>query len=302
MNILLVVVFVLPALFYLAAWWLPHVPGRPIAALEAPAGRFDAGSLLVLMGLVLHAGSIGWAMAHGPVIAGFSPAAAGATVTEPGTASLHFGFAPALSAILWLGVLMLWAESLSVHIQALQAILLPLAAITVLLPLFFPGADLSGPSRQPLFIPHLLVGVLAYGVLMLAALHAGLMTAAERALHGGIGPRRSIFARWFEQLPPLLVLERLLFRFIAVGFVLLTLTALSGVVFSEQVFGKPFRFDHKSVFTLIAWVLFGVLLIGRSRWGWRGRTALRLTLSGFVVLMLAYVGTRFVLEVILRRY
>ena len=99
----------------------------------------------------------------------------------------------------------------------------------------------------------------------------------------------------------LLVLERILFRFIGLGFLMLSLTAVSGIMFSEQVFGQPLRFDHKTVFTLIAWLMFGVLLVGRSRWGWRGRTALRWTLSGFVVLMLAYVGSHFVREVILQR-
>ncbi len=97
------------------------------------------------------------------------------------------------------------------------------------------------------------------------------------------------------------MLERILFRFIAVGFALLTLTAISGILFSEEVFGRPLRLDHKTVFTLISWALFGVLLIGRRLRGWRGRTALRLTLAGFAVLLLAYVGTRFVLEVILQR-
>jgi ABC-type uncharacterized transport system permease subunit len=128
------------------------------------------------------------------------------------------------------------------------------------------------------------------------------MAATERALHGGAGASPgSALGRFLEDLPPLLVLERILFRFIAVGFFFLTLTALSGVLFSEQVFGRPFVPDHKTVFAVIAWVVFGVLLLGRWLWGWRGRTALRLTLGGFVLLLLAYVGSRFVLEVILGR-
>nr|MBP7662218.1 cytochrome c biogenesis protein CcsA [Burkholderiaceae bacterium] len=148
---------------------------------------------------------------------------------------------------------------------------------------------------------HLLVGTLAYGVLMLAALHATLMTAAERALHSGNGGGTSLFGRWIEELPPLLALERMLFRFILIGFVLLTLTVLSGVLFSEATFGRPMRLDHKTVFAVTAWVLFGVLLAGRRLRGWRGRTALRLTLAGFTVLLFAYVGSRFVIEVVLQR-
>jgi ABC-type uncharacterized transport system permease subunit len=93
----------------------------------------------------------------------------------------------------------------------------------------------------------------------------------------------------------------MLFRLIAVGFLFLTLTAVSGILFSEEVFGRALRFDHKTLFTLISWLVFGLLLLGRWRYGWRGRTALRLTFGGFGLLMLAYVGSRFVLEVILSR-
>jgi ABC-type uncharacterized transport system permease subunit len=102
-------------------------------------------------------------------------------------------------------------------------------------------------------------------------------------------------------LPPLLTMERILFRLIAAGFALLTLTVLSGVVFSEALFGKPIRFDHKTIFTLVAWATFGGLLVGRAVRGWRGRLALSWTLGGFAMLFLAYAGSRFVLEVILRR-
>jgi ABC-type uncharacterized transport system permease subunit len=96
-------------------------------------------------------------------------------------------------------------------------------------------------------------------------------------------------------------MERLLFRLIALGFVLLTLTVISGVFFSEQLFGIPFRWEHKTIFTLLSWLLFGILLAGRHWRGWRGKTALTFTLIGFATLLLAYVGSRFVLEVVLHR-
>ncbi|MEZ5727891.1 MAG: cytochrome c biogenesis protein CcsA [Burkholderiaceae bacterium] len=111
-----------------------------------------------------------------------------------------------------------------------------------------------------------------------------------------------MFSRFLDRLPPLLVLERILFRFITIGFVMLSLTAISGVFFSEAVFGRALRFDHKTVFTLISWFVFATLLVGRWRRGWRGRVALRLTFAGFAVLLLAYAGSRFVLEVLLHRY
>jgi len=127
------------------------------------------------------------------------------------------------------------------------------------------------------------------------------MAVAERALHAGSGAPQGWTARILEDLPPLLALERILFRLIAAGFTFLTLTAATGVFFSEQVFGRPLSFDHKTVFTLVSWCLFGTLLVGRGLRGWRGRTALRFTLAGFALLLLGYVGSRFVLEVLLQR-
>ncbi|MGH8683127.1 MAG: cytochrome C assembly family protein, partial [Burkholderiales bacterium] len=114
--------------------------------------------------------------------------------------------------------------------------------------------------------------------------------------HGG-GPLAGPLA----SLPPLLTLERLLFRILAAGFVLLTATLATGVLFSEELFGQALRFNHKTLFALLSWVIFGGLLVGRWRYGWRGRKALRWTLAGFVALLLAYVGSRFVLEVVLGR-
>ena len=88
---------------------------------------------------------------------------------------------------------------------------------------------------------------------------------------------------------------------IAAAFALLTLTLASGIVFSESMFGRALRFDHKTLFAVISWATFALLLVGRTLYGWRGRIALRWTLSGFVLLLLAYVGSRFVLEVVLGR-
>ncbi|MFT3799891.1 MAG: cytochrome c biogenesis protein CcsA [Burkholderiaceae bacterium] len=322
MNILLVVAFALPSLLYLAAWWCArqrlaspaadgagamtrgHAAATPGGGVARPAiggahqrpvrvAGDGPGGALLLAALVLHALSISLALDGRTLVL---------TRGAVEASYLHFGFASALSVTLWLGVLILWLESLRMRIESLQVIVLPVAALAVLLPLFFPGNDLSRLAGLPLFVPHLLVGTLAYGLLLLAALHAGLMWVADRALHRPADGGDRHWSAWLDRLPPLLVLERILFRFLGVGFLMLTLTALSGILFSEQIFGQPLRFDHKTVFTLIAWGLFGLLLLGRRRWGWRGRTALRLTLSGFVVLLLAYVGSHFVREVLLQRY
>lgn len=265
MGILLVLVFSIPALLYLAAWRADERRALPF----------------LIAALALHAGTLYLASS-----------------TAEGW---RFGFAFVLSATLWTGVAVMWFEGLTMGLRAIRSILLPLAAVAVLLPLVFPGSELMQTSRRPLFAPHLIAGTLAYGVLTLAALHAALMAAAERALHGRRGTSTGWLGRFIDELPPLLTIERMMFRLIAVGFTCLSVTAISGVFFSEQVFGKPLSFNHKIVFTLIAWAVFGSLLLGRRLWGWRGRTALRLTLGGFMLLLLGYVGSHFVLEVILRR-
>lgn len=104
-----------------------------------------------------------------------------------------------------------------------------------------------------------------------------------------------------QRMPPLLTLEAILFRILWAGFVLLTLTLASGVVFSEELFGKAAQFNHKTVFGVLSWLIFAALLGGRHVYGWRGRIAVRWTLAGFLMLVLAYIGSKFVLEIILGR-
>ena len=207
---------------------------------------------------------------------------------------LRFGFAYTLSAMLWLTVLFYWLESFVYDLDALQPPALALAALALPLPLLFPGRIGGAYAASLEFRLHLLLAMLAYSLFTIAILHAVLMAVAERRLHrkerGALGA-----------LPPLLTLERLLFRLIGAAFLLLTLTLATGLAFSETLFGRALRFEHKTVFGVLSWLTFGVLLAGRWLYGWRGRTALRWTLSGFVLLILAYVGSRFVLEVLLAR-
>jgi ABC-type uncharacterized transport system permease subunit len=139
--------------------------------------------------------------------------------------------------------------------------------------------------------------MLAYSLFAVAMLHAVLISAVERQLHGH--PAR--VAGLAASLPPLLSLETLVFRLTAAAFVVLTATFAVGVMYSESIAGKAMKFDHKTVFILLSWIIFGWLLLGRWLYGWRGRTAFRWTLAGFLMLMLAYPGSRFVLEVILAR-
>src|SRR5229473_3477188 len=180
---------------------------------------------------------------------------------------LHFGFGQALSVMLWLAVLIYWIESRFLELEGMQAPILALAAVCAPLPALFPGLAGAPYTHSTEFRLHLALAL--------------------------VGP--------LAALPPLLTMERLLFQIILAGFVFLTLTLATGIAFSETLFGRAMKFDHKTVFAVASWLIFAALLAGRYLYGWRGRVALRWTLVGFVALLLAYVGSRFVLEVILRR-
>jgi ABC-type uncharacterized transport system permease subunit len=209
---------------------------------------------------------------------------------------LRFGFAQALSVMLWLAVAICWLESLVYRVESLFPMALAIAALCAPLPAFFPGR--LAPESYPLeFKLHLVAGMLAYSLFAVAMLHAILISAVERQLHGH--PAR--VAGLASGLPPLLSLETLVFRLTGAAFLVLTATFAVGVMYSESIAGKAMKFDHKTVFILLSWIIFGWLLVGRWLYGWRGRTAFRWTLAGFVMLMLAYPGSRFVLEVVLGR-
>jgi len=212
-----------------------------------------------------------------------------------GAPELRFGFGLALSIILWLAVAIYWLERHFLNLEGMQPVLLTAAAVCSLLPLPFPGLVSPAYTHTVEFRIHLSLGMLAYSLFTIAALQALLMTLLERRLrgHAVAGPLAS--------LSPLLTMESVLFKLIAVGFVLLTLTLITGAVFSETIFQQAMKFNHKTLFALISWLIFAALLAGRTLYGWRGRKALRWTLSGFSALLLAYVGSRFVLEVVLSR-
>jgi ABC-type uncharacterized transport system permease subunit len=240
-------------------------------------------------------GLAGWERAWLAAALVFHGATVALDIFPHGSEGMRFGFAVSLSMMTWLAVALYWIESFYARMEGLQMLGLPLAAVCGLLPWMLPGHHLVANAASPVFRLHFLMAMLAYSLFTLAALHAILMAVTEKRLH------RGRLTPLFAGLPPLLTMETLLFRLINTAFVLLTLTLASGVLFSEQIFGKALPFNHKTIFALLSWLIFGALLIGRRRYGWRGRTALRWTLAGFVVLLLAYVGSRFVLEVILGR-
>jgi ABC-type uncharacterized transport system permease subunit len=215
-----------------------------------------------------------------------------------GSAGLHFGFAQDLSATLLLACALLWVEGFLLPLGAMYILVTPLAALAVLLPLGFHGAALED---SPALRLHLGASVLAYGMLMIATLHSVLMASMDRYLHRPLRESSRMIGPILAQMPSLLALERLLFRQIGIGFLLLTATVATGMLFSEERYGRALRFNHMTLFAFLSWGVFAALLVGRFAFGWRGRVAQRWVLVGFVMLMLAYIGARFVLEVILGR-
>ena len=214
-----------------------------------------------------------------------------------------FGFAQDLSLIAWVGLAFYWFQSWFLSISSLRWLLLCFALICSALPAIFSGTLISPTAvSDPWFKGHFIVATISVGLLSLAAIHAMLMSIQDRALHRELAiiPNSRI-AHWLEDLPPLMTMESLLFNLIYVGFALLSLTVFSGLLFSQTLFGKPLVFDHKTIFALISWSLFAGLLVARWRVGLRGRMAVRWVLSAYTALLLAYVGSRFVLEVILQR-
>jgi len=221
--------------------------------------------------------------------------------------NLRVGWALALSAAVWIGMIVFWLESLIIRIDGLQLLLLPTGAIVCLLAAAFPQSQVLAHANDAGLRIHLLIALLAYALVTIAALQAMLMSGLDRRLHFPLsevshtGTFRRAVGRLLEAQPPLLAQEQVLFRLIWIAYAALTLTLISGAIVSLSYSGKWLPLDHKSIFTVLSWLTFGILLIGRYVRGWRGRTALRYTLVGFAFVVLAYTGSRFVIEVILQR-
>lgn len=203
-----------------------------------------------------------------------------------GTARL--GFAPVLSLTVWIVIGVHAVESRFVPLPAVRTWLAPAGALVVLLAAFFPGDSRAYSSALgPL---HFVLGVGAYGLFGAAVLHAALLDSAERRmrLKGRLSSDTGSM--------PLLQLERLTFRFVLVGFVVLSAALLLGVATTPH-----WRWDHKTVFSVMGWAVLAALLAGRHLRGWRGRRATRWLYVGAGLLLLAYAGSRFVVEVLLAR-
>ena len=233
-------------------------------------------SFLVPLGLVLHG-----ALLHLRII------------TPDG---LDLGVANAISMLVWLTLLIYWVAGLAyAGLTGILGLMAPLGVLALLLQVGIPTHHIVNYHGDTVFALHFAIAMLAYSLFIVATVHALVMLAEERWLHRGVLPP------FLGSLPPLLEMEALLFRILLAAFALLTLTLVSGVFFSEQLFHQPFKANHKTIFGFASWLIFGGLLAGHYFRGWRGRKAVRWTLAGFVTLLLAYIGSKVVLEIILQR-
>jgi ABC-type uncharacterized transport system permease subunit len=224
---------------------------------------------------------VGW-LAHGIAVA-VDIAGIGSDVS-----AARFGFAPALSATLWLVVAVYGIESSFVPMPGARRALTVAAVVAVALAALFPGEvrTQADSAWAPL---HWLLGLASYGLFGAAVLHAAMLDSLDRRMRLKQGPPAGAGM-------PLLRLERLTYRFVGAGFVVLSAAMVLAFAFAPH-----WRWDHKSVFSLLGWGTFALLLAGRQAFGWRGRHATRWLYGGAVLLLMAYVGSRFVLEVVLQR-
>ena len=199
-----------------------------------------------------------------------------------------------VSALLFLVINIACITSLARRpLQNLLVVLFPLSALAVLVSTFAPATAPVVSNFSGGILLHISSSILAYSVLTLAAVQSALLAVQDHQL-------KHRHTRGIIQiLPPLQLMESMLFELLWIGVILLSIAIASGFVFIDDIFAQSLV--HKTVLTIIAWLLFSVLLWGHYQLGWRSRTAVRLTLAGFALLMLAFFGSKLVLELVLQR-
>jgi ABC-type uncharacterized transport system permease subunit len=235
------------------------------------AWRYSAGSAWTPLALALH------------VVALYQ-----ATIADN---SLHISVTTALSLIAWQSASLLWMFCLKEKLHSLGVVPYPVAALLVLVDAFMPASGNTIPLDDWKIGLHIIFSVLSAGLLTLASITAVALAILDHVL------RRPGNLALAQRMPPLQTLENFLFQLIWIGFFLLSLTILSGLLFVHDLFGQ--HLAQKTILTICAWVMFAILLWGRVRYGWRGRVAIRWALSGYATLVAAYFGSKLILEQIL---
>ncbi len=206
---------------------------------------------------------------------------------------LMLGVGVILSLDAWAVAAIFLVASLRKPIMSLGAFIMPSAAVAAIGQIFLPASSAGTPVHDPWLVAHIVISILAYSLLSIAVVQSLLLWIQETRL------RQRHPTQLLRSIPPMETMETLMFEMIQVGFVLLTLTLISGFFFSEQIFGTPLPFTHHSILSLVAWLSFAILLIGRRQFGWRGLYAIRWTIGGFVLLVFAYLSAEFLFKLVL---
>lgn len=206
-------------------------------------------------------------------------------------AGLQMGITHVASLATWFIACLLLIAAIKKPVENLGLIIMPVAALTLIVEYIYPVSHLVSTHEQGGLGVHILLSILAYSLFGLAVVQAMLLSIQERHLHnrhpGGL----------IRTLPPLETMEILLIQMITIGFSLQTFSLLSGFIYLEDMFAQ--QMVHKTVLSIAAWIVFAILLFGRWQFGWRGRTIVHWTSTGFIMLLLAYFGSKYVLEVLL---
>lgn len=258
-------------LFYMAAAYL--IGQRIHTGASLTGAPLRAVSLLTLSAILLHGGLL----YHQVIIPG----------------GLDVGFVNSISLVAWFIAILVLFSSLMQPVASLGIVVYPWCAVTVMGNLLFSDSPSITVSLNSGVHLHIVLAIIAYSVLAIAALQSILLAWQDRQL------RNRHPGTILRTLPPLQTMEAFLFQLISIGFLLLSLAILSGMVFLEDMFAQ--HVVHKTVLSIIAWLIFAILLWGRWKFGWRGRVAIRWSLSGFAILVLAFFGSKMVLELILSR-
>jgi ABC-type uncharacterized transport system permease subunit len=261
-----------------------------LVANAAAIAMYLTASVFVVVQIVRQArGAITWVLSLAACAIAFHAIGIHGLIFTP--QGFQFSFYIALAFIFLTVNTLVLVSSLKKPLHNLFVLLFPISAIALICAIMIPptAAPLTNIGTDISF--HILLSVLAYSLLTIATLQALVLAYQNRQLHN------KQLTGVVRMLPPLQTMEQLLFELLWAGMILLTLGILTGFLFFDDLFAQ--HLVHKSAFSILAWFIYGTLLWGRHRQGWRGNTAIRWTLGGFAALMLAYFGSKLVLELIL---
>ncbi|MCK5893443.1 MAG: cytochrome c biogenesis protein CcsA [Endozoicomonadaceae bacterium] len=213
------------------------------------------------------------------------------THTQKNGITLNFFTVGSLSS--WMVILIILVSSLRKPVDNLLIALLPMTIASVACSFLLTGPEDFIPSTSLGIIFHIIISILSYSTLTVAAVQAVLLAWQERRL------KHHHPSSIIKAFPPMQTMEKLLFEFLWAGLILLTLSLGTGFMYLNDMFAQ--HVAHKTVLSVTAWCLFSILLAGRHIMGWRGQTAIRWTLAGFACLMLAYFGSKLILDMIINR-